>query len=69
MTDAEVRAWEEGRDDASARANRCNRVLNQYIKHVGTCEGVTFLESKYRAMFTGTHEDWDSLRAMAGVTR
>ena len=69
MTDEEALAWEEGRDDASGRAERCNRRLGLYIKHVGTCEGVTFLESKYRALFDGTHEEWEGLRAMAGVTR
>ena len=69
MTDFETRAWDDQRDDASARAERCNRRLGLYIKHVGTCEGVTFLETKYRAMFSGSHEEWEGLRAMAGVTR
>lgn len=68
MTEEEARIrWNT--PAADMRIRDLERLLFHYITHVGICEGVTFLETKYRALFPGTHEEWDDLRQMGDVTQ
>ncbi len=44
------------------------KLLKKYIKHVGSCEGITFLED-YRRNYSGgifTDEEWNELGNLEG---
>ena len=52
---------------ASLRIKALEALIKKYAKHVGDCEGVSFLENRYRDS-TWTDAEWTDIRNIAEET-